>query len=53
MYDRLCESLQIDIGKARQVLGWSPVQSVDAELARTASWYLGARANGKRDEDRT
>jgi UDP-glucose 4-epimerase len=40
IYERLCGSLQVDAGKARELLGWSPPSSVDAELARTASWYL-------------
>jgi len=40
IYERLCGSLQVDAGKARELLGWTPPSSVDAELARTASWYL-------------
>jgi len=40
IYERLCSSLQVDIGKAHKLLGWSPTCSVDAELARTASWYV-------------
>jgi UDP-glucose 4-epimerase len=39
-YERLCGSLQVDTSKTRELLGWSPPSSVDAELARTASWYL-------------
>lgn len=40
IYERLCGSLQVDAGKARELLDWTPPLSVDAELARTASWYL-------------
>lgn len=40
IYERLCGSLQVDTSKARELLGWSPPSSVDAELARTASWFL-------------
>jgi len=40
IYERLCGSLQADAGKARELLGWKPPSSVDAELARTANWYL-------------
>lgn len=39
VYERLCGSLQVDAGKARELLGWTPPSSVDAELVRTASWY--------------
>ncbi len=38
--DRLCGSLQIDISKARQVLGWKPSVSVDEGLKATVDWYL-------------
>jgi len=37
--DRLCGSLTVDSNKARRLLGWSPVSSVDDELRRTADWY--------------
>ena len=40
IYERLCGSLQIDAGKTRELLGWTPPSSVDAELVRTASWFL-------------
>jgi nucleoside-diphosphate-sugar epimerase len=39
MIDRLCGSLQVDISKARELLGWSPPLSVDEALRRTASHY--------------
>ncbi len=34
-YQRLCGSLQIDISKSRQILGWTPPVSVDVGLRRT------------------
>lgn len=37
---RLCSSLQIDVARARRVLGWVPPCSVDEQLARTARWFL-------------
>jgi nucleoside-diphosphate-sugar epimerase len=37
---RLCGSLQVDITKAREVLGWTPPVSVDEGLRRTAEHYL-------------
>ncbi len=37
---RLCGSLQADISKARDMLGWNPPVSVDEGLKRTAEWYL-------------
>lgn len=39
---RLTQSLQVDIGKAKRLLGWSPPSSVDDELRRTAAWYTSA-----------
>lgn len=35
---RLCGSLQVDIAKARDVLGWKPQVTVDEGLARYARW---------------
>ena len=40
--DRLCGSLQVDISKAKSVLGWKPPLSVDEGLAKTADWYQSA-----------
>ena len=37
---RLCSSLQVDISKARDLLGWRPSISVDEGLKKTADWYL-------------
>lgn len=38
---RLCGSLQVDITKTRDLLGWSPVVSVDEGLRKTAQYFLG------------
>ena len=37
---RLCGSLQVDIRKARNLLGWQPPVSVDEGLNKTTDWYL-------------
>jgi UDP-glucose 4-epimerase len=37
---RLCGSLQVDIDKTRQLLGWTPPISLDEALKRTANYYL-------------
>ena len=37
---RLCGTLQVNITKVREVLGWAPPVSVDEELRRTAEHYL-------------
>ncbi len=37
---RLCGSLQVDITKARKMLGWTPPVSVDEGLRLTAEHYL-------------
>lgn len=36
IYQRLCGSLQLDMTKTRQLLGWTPPVSVDEGLRRTA-----------------
>jgi len=43
---RLCASLQVDITKARNVLGWEPPVSVDEGLKKTVEWYLKQKAVG-------
>ncbi len=43
LVQRLCGSLQVDIGKARRTLGWRPPVSVDDGLRRAVQ-SLGARA---------
>jgi len=37
---RLCGSLQLDINKTKQVLGWSPPYTLDQGLTEAANWYL-------------
>ena len=41
---RLCDSLQVDIGKTRSLLGWAPPVSVDVALAQTARAFLEDRS---------
>ena len=36
---RLCESLQVDIEKMRQLLGWSPPLTLDQGLKKAAEGY--------------
>lgn len=40
MAQRLCSSLQVDITKARTLLGWTPPINVDEGLRRTAQRFL-------------
>lgn len=40
MAQRLCNSLQTDISKARDLLGWHPPVSVDDALKKTAAGFL-------------
>lgn len=40
---RLCGSLQVDIGKARDLLGWTPPVTVDDALRKTARAFLAQR----------
>lgn len=39
IYQRLCGSLQVDIRKARELLGWSPPVTVDEGLRRAAAGF--------------
>jgi nucleoside-diphosphate-sugar epimerase len=41
---RLCGSLQVDISKTRELLGWSPPVSVDQALRKTAEHFLQQRS---------
>ena len=40
VYQRLCDSLQVDISKTRALLGWAPPMSVDIALRKTAEYFL-------------
>jgi nucleoside-diphosphate-sugar epimerase len=40
MAQRLCGSLQVDISKAQDLLGWTPSVSMAEELQRTVDYYL-------------
>ncbi len=37
---RLCGSLQVDISKTRDLLGWKPPVTVDEALRKTAQYYM-------------
>lgn len=39
LYHSICSSLRIDTRRARNVLGWQPVQSMDEGLQQTVEWY--------------
>lgn len=41
---RLCGSLQVDISKTRELLGWTPPLSVDDGLRKTAKHFLEQQA---------
>lgn len=41
--DRLLESLQVNIDKARHAIPWEPKVGVEEGLASTAQWYLESR----------
>lgn len=41
--DRLFGSLQVDSSKARQLLGWQPVTTMDEQLKKTAEAYLNEK----------
>ncbi|SEA11234.1 NAD dependent epimerase/dehydratase family protein [Desulfuromusa kysingii] len=42
---RLCGSLQVDISKTREVLGWTPPISVDEGLKRAAAGFKKSKAD--------
>ena len=46
MARRLCGSLQVDISKARVLLGWNPPISLDEGLRRTAQGFSHEKAKG-------
>jgi len=37
--ERLCAPLQVDITKAKTLLGWKPIQTLDQGLKETVEWY--------------
>jgi nucleoside-diphosphate-sugar epimerase len=41
---RLCSSLQVDIKKTQDLLGWSPLVSVDEGLRQTAAHFLNKKS---------
>jgi UDP-glucose 4-epimerase len=41
---RLCCSLQVDIGTTRELLGWHPPVTVDLELQNTVDFFLAHQA---------
>ena len=43
MANRLFGSLQVDSSKARDLLGWKPVVSMDEQLRKTADAYLNEK----------
>lgn len=47
LVQRLCDSLQVDIGKTRRLLGWSPPFGVDEGLRRTAAEYLARQKDAR------
>jgi UDP-N-acetyl-alpha-D-quinovosamine dehydrogenase len=47
MAQRLCGSLQVDISKSRNVLGWNPPRRVDEGLQSVAADFLSRRSAGR------
>lgn len=41
---RLCGSLQVDISKAKKLLGWAPPVSMNDSLVKTARHFLASRS---------
>ncbi|MGF0236885.1 UDP-glucose 4-epimerase family protein [Rhodococcus sp. IEGM1300] len=37
---RICGSLQVDIGKNRELLGWNPPEDMGTAMGQTASYYM-------------
>jgi len=44
---RLCGSLQVDISKTRELLGWEPLVSVDEAMRSTANEFLQGSKTGE------
>lgn len=41
--------LKLDCGKARQLLGWRPVLTLDEAIAMTVAWYRAALKGSEED----
>lgn len=41
---RLCGSLQLDISKSKQLLGWTPPYSLQQGLDETAKWFISSES---------
>jgi nucleoside-diphosphate-sugar epimerase len=39
LYQRMCSSLQLDISRIRELLGWTPLVPVDEGLGRGAEGF--------------
>jgi nucleoside-diphosphate-sugar epimerase len=46
LMQRLCGNLQVDIGKTRTQLGWTPPMGVDRALTKVAAAFLARPLNG-------
>ncbi len=44
MAQRLCDSLQVDISKTQELLGWKPPVNVDESLAKMARHFLASQS---------
>jgi nucleoside-diphosphate-sugar epimerase len=42
---RVCGSLQIDISRTRDLMGWTPPVKVDEALGKTAESYINSKGN--------
>lgn len=40
LFKRICCSLQVDISKAKKLLGWTPPNTIDEELTKTVRYFL-------------
>jgi nucleoside-diphosphate-sugar epimerase len=45
LYQRLCQSLQVDMSKTKELLNWSPPISVNEALLKTATDFLAVNLN--------
>jgi nucleoside-diphosphate-sugar epimerase len=45
LHQRLCQSLQVDISKTKELLSWTPPMSVDEALRKTATDFLAVSRN--------